>query len=136
MSTDISTSTSITIDAPAVRVWEALTNPESIKEWFFGVDTETDWTEGSSIVHRGEYEGETYEDKGTILQVAPERTIVHTHWSPRSGLPDEPENYQEVAWTLSEADGETELTVSEVNLPSTEAKAASEQGWAGALSAF
>ena len=136
MSTDISTSTSVTIDAPVVRVWEALTDPELIKEWFFGVDTETDWTQGSPIVHRGEYEGETYEDKGTILQVVPERTIVHTHWSPRSGLPDAPENYQEVAWTLIEADDETKLTVSEVNLPSTDAKATSEQGWAGALSAL
>jgi len=134
MPTDISSSTSIILDAPAPRVWEALTTPELIKEWFFGVETETDWTEGSSIVHRGEYQGEPYEDKGTIVRIVPERMIVHTHWSPVSGLPDRAENYQEVAWTLANENGQTKLTVSEVNLPSEEAKAASEQGWRTALS--
>jgi hypothetical protein len=65
--------------------------------------------------------------------VEPGRHLVHTHWSPVSGLPDRPENYQEVSWTLSEQNGKTELTVTEVNLPSQEAKAVSEQGWETAL---
>jgi uncharacterized protein YndB with AHSA1/START domain len=133
MPTDISTSAAVTIDAPASRVWEALTTPELIKQWFFGVDTESDWTEGGSIVHRGEYKGETYEDKGTILRIIPERMLVHTHWSPMSAMPDEPENYQEVAWTLTESQGKTQLTVNEVNLPSTDAKATSDEGWKSAL---
>lgn len=133
MPTEISTATSVTIDAPAARVWEALTAPELIKEWFFGVDTETDWTEGGSIVHRGEYEGEAYEDTGTIVRIVPERMIVHTHWSPVSGLPDSTDNYQEVAWTLVDENDRTKLTVSETNLPSREAKAASEQAWKIAL---
>jgi hypothetical protein len=59
--------------------------------------------------------------------------LVHTHWSPVSGLPDEPENYQEVTWTLSERDGSTELILREVNLPSEDTKAVSEQGWSAAL---
>jgi uncharacterized protein YndB with AHSA1/START domain len=133
MPTDLSTQASITVDAPAANVWEALTNADLIKQWFFGVDTDTDWAEGSPIVHRGEYQGRPYEDKGTILKVEPGRLLVHTHWSPVSGLPDQPENYQEVSWTLAEQDGKTELTVNEVNLPSEEAKATSEQGWETAL---
>jgi uncharacterized protein YndB with AHSA1/START domain len=134
MPTGISTSATVTIDAPAPTVWEALTTPELIKKWFFGVETETDWTEGGTITHRGEYQGEAYEDKGTIVRIVPEREIVHTHWSPVSGLPDTPENYQEVTWTLVEENDQTKLTVSEVNLPSKEAKAASDQGWRNALS--
>lgn len=35
-------------------------------------------------------------------------------------------NYQQVTWTLTEHDDKTRLTVSEINLPSEEAKAASE----------
>src|SRR4029077_10504769 len=46
---DIATRASIMVDAPAAKVWFALTTPELIKQWFFGVDTETDWTEGSPI---------------------------------------------------------------------------------------
>ena len=123
------------IDAPAPKVWLALTPPELIKQWFFGVDTETDWTEGSSIVHRGLYQGQPYEDKGRILKIEPRRLLVHTHWSSVSGLPDRPENYQEVSWTLNDDGGKTELVVTENNLPSEAAKERSEQGWSAALGA-
>jgi len=52
---DLGASSSITVDAPIEKVWRALTTPELIKTWFFGVDTESDWEAGSSIVHRGEW---------------------------------------------------------------------------------
>jgi uncharacterized protein YndB with AHSA1/START domain len=133
MTDELSTQVSLKINAPTDRVWKALTTPDLIKKWFFGVDTKTDWAEGSPIVHRGEYQGKPYEDKGTILKVDPGRRIVHTHWSPSSGLPDIPENYEEVTWELSEREGRTELVVSEVNLPSEKAKSISEQSWSAAL---
>jgi uncharacterized protein YndB with AHSA1/START domain len=136
MTEDLTTEASVTINAPAERVWEAVTTPELIKQWFFGVDTESEWTEGSSIVHRGEYQGRPYEDKGTILEIEPPRRLVHSHWSPVSGLPDSPENYQRVTWTLSERDGRTVLTVNEVNLHSEEAKSISEQSWQTVLSSL
>lgn len=130
---DIRTSSSITIAAPATRVWEAITTPSQIKEWFFGVDTEADWREGGQLVHRGEYQGKPYEDKGEILRIEPPTLLVHTHWSDVSGVPDEPEHYQRVTWSLEERDGVTALTVSEDNLPSVEAKQTSEQSWPMAL---
>jgi uncharacterized protein YndB with AHSA1/START domain len=126
---DLSTTTSITIDASVDDVWKALTTPELIRQWFFGVDTETDWKVGSPLVHRGEYQGKPYVDKGEIVRFDPPKLLVHTHWSDLSGKPDSPEHYQEVTWALSERDGATELTISERNLPSEEAKAVSEQGW-------
>lgn len=129
--TDLRTST--TIEAPIRTVWEAITTPELIKQWFFGVDTETDWSPGSPIVHRGEWQDRPYEDTGRIVRVDPPTLLVHTHWSDLSGLPDEPEHYQEVTWSLAERDGATELTVSERNLPSEQAKAVSEQSWMTAL---
>jgi uncharacterized protein YndB with AHSA1/START domain len=51
--TDLSLTSSITIDAPIEEVWRAVTTPALIKQWFFGVDTETDWNVGSPLVHRG-----------------------------------------------------------------------------------
>jgi uncharacterized protein YndB with AHSA1/START domain len=137
MPTDITTSASIEIKAPARRVWRALTTPDLIQRWFFGVRTETDWRPGSPIVHRGELQGRPYEDKGTILRVEPDELLVHTHWSSMSGTPDAPENYQEVEWALREHDDETtELTVSETNVPSEQAKQMSEQGWEASLRAL
>jgi uncharacterized protein YndB with AHSA1/START domain len=127
--TDLATRASTTIEAPVREVWRALTSPELIKRWFFGVDTETDWTPGGPIVHRGKWQGKPYEDKGEIVTVEPPKLLVHTHWSDLSGTPDRPEHYQEVTWALAERNGTTELTVSERNLPSEEAKAVSEQSW-------
>jgi uncharacterized protein YndB with AHSA1/START domain len=106
-----------------------LTTPDLIKVWFFGVDTETDWNVGSPLVHRGEYQGKPYEDKGEIVQFDPPKRLVHTHWSDLSGKPDSPEHYQEVTWALSERDGATELAITERNIPSEEAKAVSDESW-------
>ena len=128
--------TDTTIDAPIERVWQAITTPSEIKQWFFGVDTEADWRPGGRLVHRGEYQGKPYLDKGEIVEFKRPRRLVHTHWSDVSGLPDVPEHYQRVAWELVPHDGGTTLTVTEHNLPSADAAKTSEQGWTGALQAL
>jgi uncharacterized protein YndB with AHSA1/START domain len=129
MKEDLRTEDSIAIDVPIGKVWEALTTPDLIRRWFFGVDTETDWRPGSPIVHRGEYQGKPYEDTGTILEIEPPNLLVHSHWSPVSGLPNVPENHQRVSWELAERDRKTVLTIKESNLPSEEARATSEKSW-------
>jgi len=131
--TDLSTSTSITVRAPATAVWRAITVPDVIKRWFFGVDTETDWTVGSPIVHRGTYQGKPYVDRGVVLRFEPPRHLVHTHWSEVPGVASGPEHAQEVTWDVAEHEGATTLTVSERNLPSPEARATSETAWRTAL---
>jgi len=127
--TDLTTRHTIAIAAPVDQVWRAMTTPELIKQWFFGVDTETDWQVGSSLVHRGTYQGRPYEDKGEIIRFEPPQLLEHSHWSPVSGTPDEPANYQRVTWTLAGRGGTTELTISEANLPSEAAKKVSDQSW-------
>ena len=133
MKTDISTSSSVSIDAPLDEVWRALTTPEQIKQWFFGVDTESDWKQGSPIVHRGEWQGKPYVDKGEIVRIEPPHLLVHTHWSDLSGKPDSPEHYQEVTWEVAEQNGGSQLTITEHNLPSDEAKETSDQAWSMVL---
>ena len=133
---ELGATSSITIDAPIDEVWKAITTPELIKQWFFGVDTESDWSPGSPLIHRGEWQGKPYVDKGVILRIEPPTVLVHTHWSDVSGLPDAPENYQEVTWALSERDRLIELMITERNLPSEDAKAASEDGWKVALTSL
>jgi putative Holliday junction resolvase len=132
----IGSSTSVTLAAPPDRVWRAITDPAQIRDWFFGVDTIADWKVGGRLVHRGQMNGEAYEDKGEILALDPGRSFTHSHWSPLSGRPDEPENYERVTYTLRPAGGDTELTISEENLPGPRAKATSEKAWAGALAAL
>lgn len=125
---------SITINAPADKVWDAITTPEKRKQWFFGADTHTDWKVGSPIRHTGKWEGRPYEDKGKVKVFEPRKRLVHTHWSQMSGRPDTPENYETVTTTLTEKNGETEVAISEENIATEEQEAMSDKMWGQALS--
>jgi uncharacterized protein YndB with AHSA1/START domain len=104
-----------TIDAPAAEIWAALTTPETIRQYFFGSEVETDWEEGSPIVFRGEYEGRRYEDKGKIRDVKEEKSLSFTHWSEMSGKPDAPQNYATVTYDLKKLGPKTEVKVTQTN---------------------
>ena len=54
---------SITISAPAEKVWSALVNPEAIKQFMFGTHVVTDWRVGSPITWKGEWQGKSFGDK-------------------------------------------------------------------------
>ncbi|MCE8425412.1 MAG: SRPBCC domain-containing protein [Candidatus Methanoperedens sp.] len=45
---------SVSVNAPVDKVWEALTNPEIIKQYMFETAVISDWKEGSQIVWKGE----------------------------------------------------------------------------------
>ena len=118
-----------TINAPASRVWEALTNSKLIKQYLFGADVISDWKEGSPILYKGIYEGKAYEDKGSVLKVEPEKLLLITHWSPLSGSPDTPENYHKVSYELSVEDGSTRLTITQDNNSSEEEQEQNAKFW-------
>ncbi len=117
------------INAPISKVWQALTDPAIIKQYFFGTNVVTDWKVGSPIYYRGEWQGQPYEDKGVILEVQPGKKLVSTHWSPLAGVPDVPENYHTVTYLLSEKDGGTEVRLLQDHNASEEEKQHSEQNW-------
>ena len=118
-----------TINAPVSKVWQALINPEMIKQYMFGTEVISDWKVGSPIIYRGEWQGKTFEDKGKILKVEPERTLVSTHWSPLSGTPDTPENYHTVTYSLSGDGKSTMVTIKQDNNASEEERQDSEKNW-------
>ena len=119
----------ITINAPASRVWDALTKPDLIKLYLFGTQVTTDWRVGSPITYQGMWEGKAYKDKGQVLQVEPGKLLVSTFWSSLSGLPDVPENYQTVRYELSAAGNGVRLTITQDNNHSQEEADHSAQNW-------
>jgi uncharacterized protein YndB with AHSA1/START domain len=124
------------INAPASKVWEALTDPDEIQKYMFGSRVETDWQPGSRITWKGEYEGKEYEDKGEVLEVEPERRLKVTHFSPLSGDEDAPENYHTLLYELSERDDATHVSLSQDNNSSEEAAEHSRANWEKMLSAL
>jgi uncharacterized protein YndB with AHSA1/START domain len=120
---------SITIHAPAAKVWDALTNPALIEQYLFGTNVTSDWKVGSPITYTGTWEGKPYEDKGKILQIEPGRLLVSTYWSSFSGLPDSPENYQTVRYELAPEGDATRLTVIQDHNATQEAATHAEQNW-------
>ena len=123
----------VTIDAPASKVWEAITNPEFIKQYLFGAEVITDWKEGSPIIYKGIYQGKAYEDKGTVLKVESEKLLLITHWSPLSGTADSPENYHQVSYDLAIEKDETHLTITQDNNASKEEQEQNSNFWKMAL---
>ena len=129
MDKDLIAKASININASSERVWDALVNPEAIKQYMFGTNVVSDWREGSSIIWKGEWQGKTYEDKGTILQLKPGRKIQYSHFSPLSGFPDKPENYHIVTVEISVKENQTHVLLTQDNNATDEERTDSEKNW-------
>jgi uncharacterized protein YndB with AHSA1/START domain len=127
---------SVVVNAPVPVVWDALVNPEIIKQYMFGTNVVSDWREGASIAWKGEWQGKRYEDKGVILRLQPQRLIQYSHISPLSGLPDRPESYHTVTVQLSADSDRTIVSLTQDNNPDEEAREHAEKNWKAMLKAL
>lgn len=104
----------IRINAPAAKVWDALTNPDQTKKYMFGCETVSDWQKGSSLLWKGNYEGkEMVFVKGDITAIEPGKFLAYTTIDPNSSIDDVSENYLTVTYSLSEENGQTNLHVTQ-----------------------
>ena len=117
-----------TIDAPIDLVWDALVNPDIVKQYFYGSTINTDWQIGSPIEFTGEYEGKSYKDKGEIQEYIPNQVLSYSYLSDWSGLEDVPENYLLVTYRVQKLDEGTELTITQTNYDEEKA-AHSKESW-------
>lgn len=129
MKSNITGRAAITMNAPASKVWEALTTPAIIKQYFFGTDAISDWKVGSPLIFKGEWQGKKYQDKGTILESVPNKLFKYSYWSSMSGKEDKPENYVNVTYLLSQKDNATTLTITQENIADEKTKEHSEANW-------
>lgn len=102
---------SVKVNASPESLWEVLTDPEKIKIYLFGTETITDWNVGSPISFQGNYEGQTCNDKGNVLEVEKNKILKYNYWSSFSGLKDQLENYAVVTYKLEQKNnGQTVFT--------------------------
>jgi uncharacterized protein YndB with AHSA1/START domain len=126
---DLIATASITINASTTQVWEALVNPDMIKQYMFGTNVVTDWKVGSPIFWKGEWQGKAYEDRGKIIKIDRESILQYSHFSPLSGQLDTAENYHTVTIELSGAGQKTDVLLSQDHNATEQDREHSEKNW-------
>lgn len=129
MDKNLIASSNINIQSTPEKVWDVLTNPVKIKEYLFGTEVITDWKIGSSIIFQGEYDGQQYKDKGTVIENKKNELLKYDYWSGFSGLEDNPENYSLVTYKIENLDDNSvNFTWHQQGFSSEEGKCHTEEG--------
>jgi hypothetical protein len=85
---------SVTINAPAHKVWDALTKPDLIVQWMAEPEMElqiiTDWRIGHPLVMKG-FHHVNFVNTGIVLKFDTNKTLQYTYLSSLSRLPDKSE---------------------------------------------
>ncbi|GAB3522704.1 SRPBCC family protein [Emticicia fontis] len=100
------------LKASPAEVWDALTNPEKTKKYFFHCKVFSDWEVGSTITFVGRiFLIKKIEMKGTILEIIPEKLLKYSldNASNKEGN----SSFSVVTDTLSYEDGKTTLIVTD-----------------------
>lgn len=99
----------ILLDAGNAEVWDALTNPEKTKEYFFNCRVISDWKPGSSITFKGKiFWIIPITLKGTIEKIVPKELLQYKLYnkSDKSG-------FSLVTDSLTAQNGKTLLRISD-----------------------
>lgn len=113
------------IEAPAERVWEALTDPELTAQ-YWGHSNVSDWQRDSSWEHR-RVDGSGIADVvGTVLESLPPRRLAMTFDAPGTTPPEGP---SKVTFDIEPYHEIVRLTVTHENLAGDEALEAISAGW-------
>jgi uncharacterized protein YndB with AHSA1/START domain len=101
----------VKIVAPRRKVWLALTVPDLVKQWQYGSDLLTTWEVGTPIIFRNEWNGQVFEQKGSVLEFSPDSRLRYSLFFPRPDLQDVKEQSFFMTYELSEREGVTSLLV-------------------------
>jgi uncharacterized protein YndB with AHSA1/START domain len=98
----------IRIKAPAARVWEALSDPEQTRRYFFHARVLSDWKKDSTITFKGRmFWIIPFKMSGKIIDIKPEKLLKYTLSNRGSG------SASTVTDTLSFNDGWTTLEITD-----------------------
>ena len=107
---------SVTINTSRPHVWDALVNPEKIKQYMPVTSVVSDWRENSPIVWRSEFQDKPFEVRGTILRSDPEHLLEYDHSLPvfrASGRGHSSASHQRVTIELRDEGAQTHVSVTE-----------------------
>ena len=108
----------IAIAAPISEVFEALTDSDLIVQYYPLEEVVSNWKVGSEILAKGNIEGQSFADYGTIDSLVPNKEFQYTYWSTNHGTERTSENYLTICYTLSQIDKGTVLNLEQKNIKS------------------
>lgn len=115
------------IRATPAKLWEALTDPRFIRQYWFGTTVECDWKKGSPWKMIGA-DGSLM-DSGEILEIDPPRRMVirwRNEWKPELRA----EGESRCTMELEPVDNSVKLTIThEIDRPDSKFIQAVSQGW-------
>lgn len=102
----------VLINAPPSVVWDALTNPQKTRKYFFNCEVFSDWKVGSPITFKGKiFWIKKIELKGEITKIEPEKLLQYTL---KNGEADKkPGGFSTVTDQLIFENGKTTLSISD-----------------------
>ncbi len=119
----------IRINATPERVWQALTDPEQTRKYFFNAEVNSAFTAGSPITFRGKiFWIIPFEMKGVVLRAVPGRFLQYTLQNGKGGTG----NISTVTDTLTYENGQTLVSITDDvgDAPGAEKRLArSDRGW-------
>jgi uncharacterized protein YndB with AHSA1/START domain len=131
---DLTFSKTVELSASPARVWEALTNPELVKKYFFGTTIASSWKVGEPVTFTGTVNGKPHVDKGVILRSEPEKALSFSYFSVLLNLEDKEENYTVITYVISRRPSEkSSLRLSQSGFADEQALANSVRVWDGVL---
>ena len=119
----------ISIEATSQQVWNALVNPDAIRQSMYSTHVVSDWREGGQIVWQGIWQGNSFVDRGVILKLVPGHTLQYNFFNSLSGLPDKPENHHTVTIELSANKTGTHVSLTQDNNADDTERAHYEELW-------
>jgi uncharacterized protein YndB with AHSA1/START domain len=123
---DLTARTTVSIDAGVDDVWQELADPALIREYLLGANVESELRDGRLVVRQGP----AGENKGEVLRMEPGRLLEYTHFSPVSGLPDEPQNYHTVTIELTpDGPATTQISLTQDNNGTAEDRKDAADNW-------
>lgn len=96
--------------AKPAEVWEALTDPQKTKQYFFNCKVASDWKVGSAITFKGRiFLIKKIELSGTILDIEPQKLLKYTI----QNTSDKSNTFSTVTDEIEYENGRTILTITD-----------------------
>ncbi len=88
-----------------------MTDPAHVRLWQYGSVLDTDWIVGNPIRFTTQWDGQTFEQWGTVLSVNAPHKLSYSLFAPRPDLEDRDENYFTMTYELNDNGDVTVVTI-------------------------